>query len=338
MTRRIPPFQAATIVAVALVATVVSTAPAAAQNRALGSAAGASTHARTPWGDPDLQGTWTTDDTIGVPVERPAALGDKLFLTDADLAERARQQAEARQAQAAAAASAGNRPAPIGPPDHWGESASKPVRQTSFVVDPPNGRFPEVTPEARQRAAGRDRGSFGAGPFNGPEDLTNFDRCISRGVVGSLLPRPYGNGLDIVQAPGFVAIRYEMIHEPRIIRLGDAPHVSESVRQYMGDARGHWEGDTLVVVTKNFTDKTSIGFNGNGLRHSEAMRLVERFTRVDAETIQWEVTIEDPKTYTKPFKIATPIRLQNDYHVFEYACHEGNYGMRNILSAARAED
>jgi hypothetical protein len=328
--------RAVAIVSVALAGAVYGGAPAAAQSAVQTASrvapAASSNHPRTPWGDPDIQGTWTTDDTIGVPVERPQALGNKAFLTDEDLAERARQQQEA--ARRAAAGGGGG----VGPPDHWGESASRPVRQTSFVVDPPNGRIPDVTPEAQKRAAGRDRGSFGTGPFNRPEDLTNFDRCISRGVVGSLLPRPYGNGLDIVQAPGVVAIRYEMIHEPRIIRLGGAPHVGENIRQYMGDARGHWEGDTLVVVTKNFTDRMSIGFNGNGLRHSEAMTLVERFTRVDANTIQWEVTIDDPKTYTRPFKIATPIRLQNDYQVYEYACHEGNYGMRNILSAARADE
>jgi hypothetical protein len=141
-----------------------------------------------------------------------------------------------------------------------------------------------------------------------------------------------------VQAPGYVAIRYEMIHEPRIIPLRGGSRVSAAIRQYMGDARGHWDGDTLVVETTNFTDQMSIGFNGNGLRHSDQMRLVEHFTRVDAGTIQWEVTIDDPKTYTKPFKMALPIRHQPDYHVFEYACHEGNYGMRNILSAARAAE
>jgi len=298
--------------------------------------AGAQATPRTPWGDPDLQGTWTTDDTIGVPIQRPPALGHKLFLTDEDLAEQARRQAEIRRAALAAAPAGGA--APVGPPDHWGETASKPVRQTSFVVEPLDGRIPAVTPEGQKRAAGRDTGSFGAGPFNRPEDLTNFDRCISRGVVGSMLPRPYGNGLDIVQAPGYVAIRYEMIHEPRIIPLRGGARVSASIRQYMGDARGHWEGDTLVVETTNFTDQMSIGFNGNGLRHSDQMRLVERFTRVDAGTIQWEVTIDDPTTYTKPFKMALPIRHQPDYHVFEYACHEGNYGMRNILSAARAGD
>jgi hypothetical protein len=195
-----------------------------------------------------------------------------------------------------------------------------------------------VTPQGQQRAASRDRGSFGTGPFHEPGDFTNFDRCISRGVVGSLLPRPYGNGLDIVQAPGVVAIRYEMIHEPRVIRVAADPPVSGGIRQYMGDARARWEGDTLVVVTTNFTDRTSIGFNGNGLRHSEAMRLVERFTRVSDDRIDWDVTIEDPETYTRPFRIATPIRRQDDYQVFEYACHEGNYGLPNMLSAARAEE
>jgi hypothetical protein len=292
---------------------------------------------RTPWGDPDIQGTWTTDDTIGVPIQRPPALGNKLFLTDADLAEQAARLAEARRA-AQAAVPAGAAPAPIGPPDHWGENASKPVRQTSFVVDPPDGRIPAVTPEGQKRAAGRDTGSFGAGPFNRPEDMTNFDRCISRGVVGSMLPRPYGNGLEIVQGPGFVAIRHEMIHEARIIPLTSAAHVGPAIRQYIGDSRGRWEGETLVVETRNFTDQMSIGFNGNGLRHSEQMKLVERFTRVDANTIQWDVTIDDPKTYTKPFKMALPIRKQNDYQVFEFACHEGNYGMRNILSGARSAE
>jgi hypothetical protein len=283
---------------------------------------------RTPWGDPDIQGTWTTDETIGVPVQRPVELGTKRFFTDEDLAERAR-----RAQQAAPAAG----PA-VNPPDHWAESASGPVRQTSFVVDPPDGRIPATTPAGQQRAAGRDTGSFGAGPFNSPDDLTNFDRCISRGVVGSMMPRPYGNGLDIVQAPGYVAIRHEMIHEARVIPVDGRPHLSPGIRQYMGDSRGRWEGATLVVETSNLTDRTSIGFNGNGLRHSGAMTLVERFTRVDAKTIAYEVLIADPKTYTRPFTIALPITMQPGYQVFEFACHEGNYGMRNILSAARAGD
>ena len=284
---------------------------------------------RTPWGEPDFQGTWTTDDTIGVPIQRPPQLGTKLFLTDEDLAEQAKQRAARAGGPGANA---------VGPPDHWGESAAGPVRQTSFVVDPPDGRIPPVTPEAQKRAAPRDTGSFGTGPFDKPTDLTNFDRCISRGVVGSILPRPYGNGLDIVQSPGYIVLRHEMIHEPRIIPIGNQPHLGSAIKQYMGDARGRWEGSTLVVETTNFTDQMSIGFNGNGLRHSDAMKLTERFTRVDANTIQWEVTIDDPKTYTRPFKMALPITARPGYQVFEYACHEGNYGMFNILSAARAAE
>jgi hypothetical protein len=329
------------VLAAAAAALIVSTpSPLSAQSArsAAAPAAGETTRwtlPRTPWGDPDLQGTWTTDDTIGVPIQRPPQLGSKLFLTDEDLAH----QAKEREARLAAAKTGG---APgggaVGPPDHWGESASAPVRQTSFVVDPPDGRIPPVTVEGQKRAASRDTGSFGTGPFNRPEDFTNFDRCISRGVVGSILPRPYGNGLDIVQAPGVVAIRHEMIHEPRIIPLDAGPAVGAGIRQYMGVSRGRWEGTTLVVETTNFTDQMSIGFNGNGLRHSDAMRLVERFTRVDAATIQWEVTIEDPRTYTAPFRMALPITARPGYQVFEYACHEGNYGLPNILSAARAAE
>jgi hypothetical protein len=331
MSDRIPGLVA--VAAVAFCAVLSPATPADAQTRASapGSNDGARagwTAARTPWGDPDFQGTWTTDETIGVPIQRPPALGNKLYFTDEDLAEQARQRA----------GRAGGAGASVNPPDHWGENASGPVRQTSFVVEPADGRIPAVTSEGQKRAGARDTGSFGPGPFNRFEDFTNFDRCISRGVVGSMLPRPYGNGLDIVQGPGFVGIRYEMIHEPRIIPLGNQPRLGAAIKQYMGDARGRWEGDTLVVETTNITDQMSIGFNGNGLRHSDQMRLIERFTRVNATTIQWEVTIEDPKTYTKPFKMALPIVSRPGYQVFEYACHEGNYGLPNILRGARVTE
>ena len=331
MNDRIP--GCAVVAAMTLFAALWAPLPAEAQTRA--SASGSSdgtrgtwTAPRTPWGDPDFQGTWTTDETIGVPIQRPPALGNKLYLTDEDLAEQAKQRA----------GRAGGPGPSVNPPDHWGENASGPVRQTSFVVEPADGRIPAVTSEGQKRAAARDTGSFGGGPFNRPEDFTNFDRCISRGVVGSMLPRPYGNGLDIVQGPGYIGISYEMIHEPRIIPLENQPRLGAAIKQYMGDARGRWEGDTLVVETTNITDQMSIGFNGNGLRHSDQMRLVERFTRVNATTIEWEVTIEDPKTYTKPFKLALPIVSRPGYQVFEYACHEGNYGLPNILSGARATE
>jgi hypothetical protein len=290
---------------------------------------------RTPWGDPDLQGTWTTDDYIGVPIQRPADLGEKLVLSEEEFQERVRRQ---RQAQAAAPAGGG---ADTGPPDHWGENARRPIRQTSFVTAPANGQIPAVTPAAQARTAGRDRGSFGTGPFNTFTDFTNFDRCITRGVIGSILPRPYGNGLDIVQGPGYVVLRHEMIHEARVIRLVDATRhqrPGDGIRQYMGNSIGWWEGDTLVVETRNFNDRMSIGFNGNGLRHSDAMTHVERFTRVGRDTIKWDVTIEDPKTYTAPFKMGLSFTTAPGYQVFEYACHEGNYGLPNILRAARAEE
>jgi len=292
---------------------------------------------RTPWGDPDLQGFWSTDDSIGVPVERPDRFGDRLFLTDEEIADRATrdEQAFERSLEEFAAPVNPDAPPNTGPPAHWGERGNRTARQTSFVVDPPDGKIPAVTPAGLARTATRDRGSFGAGPFDGPEDFTNYDRCISRSVVGSILPRPYGNGLQIVQTPGYLAIRHEMIHDTRIIPLDGSPHLGESIRQYMGDSRGRWEGDTLVVETRNLTDKTSIGFNGNGLRHSEAMHLVERFRRVNAGTIQYEVILTDPKTYAAPFSIALPLTTQPGYYVYEYACHEGNYGLPNILSGAR---
>jgi hypothetical protein len=322
----------AVLVAAAAVTPLAGQAPARSGASGGGGATGW-TVPRTPWGDPDFQGTWTTDDYIGVPIERPVDLGTKRFLTDEEW--EARQLQQKLQAAKAAQNAAANPGANTGPPDHWGESPRNATRQTSFVIEPPNGRIPPVTPEAQTRAAPRDRGSFGGGPFNTFTDFTNFDRCISRGVVGSMLPRPYGNGLDIVQAPGYVAIRYEMIHEPRVIPLDGRPRIGTAIKQYMGDSRGRWEGTTLVVETTNFTDQMSIGFNGNGLRHSDAMRLTERFTRVAHDTIEWHVTIDDPKTYTSPFEMALLITSSPGYVVYEYACHEGNYGMPHILSGAR---
>jgi hypothetical protein len=331
------------VMAGASLMTVAATAqaPAAAPSASTSATARDWEPARTAWGDPDFQGIWSTDDSMGVPIQRPDQFGNRLFLTDEEIADRAKRDAQVRQRsleETIAPAAAGG-PANTGPPSHWGEQGTRTARQTSLIVDPLDGKIPALTPEAQRRAAGRDTGSFGNGPFNGPEDLTNFDRCISRSVIGSFIARPYGNGLQIVQTPGFIAIRHEMIHDTRIIPLDNRPHLGSSIRQYMGDSRGRWEGNVLVVETSNLTDKTSIGLNGNGLRHSDAMRLVERFTRVNADTIQYEVTIEDPKTYVRPWKMTFPLMTQpGDYQVFEYACHEGNYGMTNILSGARAEE
>ncbi|HYR82711.1 MAG TPA: hypothetical protein VE422_01380 [Terriglobia bacterium] len=290
---------------------------------------------KTPWGDPDLQGTWTSDDYIGVPMQRPTQVGTREAPTDEEIAQRQAQlqkQAETDSQEFVAE----NAKAAVNPPGHWGERARRPPRQTSLIVDPPDGRMPALTPEAQQRQAELQK--VRQGNPGGPEDRSLYDRCITRGVTGSIFPVIYGNGTEIVQSPGFVTILTEMIHEARIVPLDGRPHAGKDIRTYMGDPRGHWEGATLVVETTNFTNKTGIGLNGGGVTHTEALKLVERFTRLDASTIKYEVTIDDPQTYTRPWTVSFPITQEPGYRNFEYACHEGNYALHNILSAARADE
>jgi hypothetical protein len=304
---------------------------------------------RTSWGDPDLQGLWPGTAMMGVPLERPPQMGDKLLLSDEEFAaraEQARRQAEAANEEFVAPPT----PAAIltgagtGPPGHWGERGT-PQRQTSLVVDPDNGRLPPMTPEGQRRTAAIPASLYydnsGGGVFNGPEDLSVYDRCITRGLIGSMVAVGYNAGNQIVQGPGWVGLRNEMIHEARIIPIdpiGGRPHVSPVIRTYMGDSRGRWDGATLVVDTTNFNGRTGIGANGRAIYHSDALHVVERFTRVDADTLKYEATIDDPKTWTRPFTIAFPLKRDPGYGMFEYACHEGNYGLRNILSAARSAD
>jgi hypothetical protein len=281
---------------------------------------------KTPWGDPDLQGVWTSDDMRGVPRERPDEFGTRQFLTDAEFLNRVAldEQTERRQLR--------------GPYGARNDLRSRTFRQTSLVVDPPDGKTPPLTADAESRVTSRDRGSFGQGPFDGPEDFSLFDRCITRGVVGSVLPVIYGNGNRIVQAPGFVAISYEMVHDTRIVPLDGRPHPGPGLRLYLGDPRGHWEGQTLVIETTNFSDRTSISENGNGLRHSAALRLVERITRSQSDILDYQVTIDDPRTYTRPWTMMLSLTSPRGYELLPYECHEGNHGLPNILSAERAED
>jgi hypothetical protein len=292
---------------------------------------------KTPWGDPDLQGTWTSDDCIGTPMNRPANLGDKLYYTEQELAQRETTLARQAENDKKEFVDAGSR-VTTGPPGHWGERARRPCKQTSLVVDPPNGRTPDVLPEARTRPVPEGAGN------NNPkadswEDFSYYIRCISRGVTGSIFPVIYGNGQQIVQGPGYVSILQEMVHESRIIPLDGKPHPSTNIRSYMGDARGHWEGNTLVVETTNFLGgKTGIGLNGGGVPTSEALKLTERYTRVSPNVVNYEVTIDDAKTYARPFKVAFPLTQEPGYQNFEYACHEGNNAMFNSLSGARAQE
>jgi hypothetical protein len=199
-----------------------------------------------------------------------------------------------------------------------------------------------MTAEGQKRTAAIPASLYydnsGRGVFNGPEDLSVYDRCITRGLIGSMVAVGYNAGNQIVQGPGWVALRNEMIHEARMIPTDGRKHVSPAIRTYMGDSVGRWDATTLVVDTTNFNGRTGVGANGRAIYHSDALHVVERFTRVDADTIQYEAVVDDPRTWTRPFTIAFPLKRDMDYGMFEYACHEGNYGLRNILSAARAGD
>jgi hypothetical protein len=295
------------------------------------------TQPKTPWGDPDLQGTWTSDDCIGAQMNRPANLGDRAFYTEQELADREKR-IETQQENDLKETVDPSQRVGTGPPGHWGERARRPCKQTSLVVDPPNGRTPDLTLDARARPVPEGAGN------NNPkadswEDFSWYIRCISRGVTGSILPVIYGNGQQIIQGPGYVTIMQEMVHEARVIPLDGRPHASPEIRSYMGDPRGHWEGNTLVVETTNFLGgRTGIGLNGGGTPTTEALRLVERYTRIGSDEMRYEVTVDDPKTYVKPFKIAFPLTQEPGYQNFEYACHEGNYAMFDSLSGARAKE
>jgi hypothetical protein len=309
---------------------------------------------RTPWGDPDLQGIWPGTDSIGVPFERPERFGTRLFLTDAELKEREQQAAKQEeldvldfdlQKPPAEIVALGDVGGVTSPPPHWLERGV-PSRQSSLIVQPTNGRMPAMTPEgaARQKTAG---GTYVKQTgFNSASELGPYDRCISRGVVGSMMPVVYNNGNEIVQAPGLVAFRNEMIHEVRIIPLesstgsrGDGrPQLPASMKSYMGSSRGHFEGNTLVVRTTNLNGKTGMQGNGMMLIPSDSIVIEERFTPVSANVLQYEVTIDDPKTWTAPWKVSFPLKRDQDYQMFEYACHEGNYAMRNTLSGSRADE
>jgi len=292
---------------------------------------------KTPWGEPDLQGTWSSDDATfgvsrgggrgGAPAAGAApAPPQGLYLNDEQWAARQKTIAD------------GVRNAENAVGSFRGDFARRAFRQTSYIVDPPTGIMPQPTAEARKRAAPRDRGTFGDGPFNTTEDFTLYDRCITRGIYGSVARVIYGNGNRIVQGPGMVAISYEMIHDTRVIYTDGRPHINTGIRQYLGDSRGRWDGDTLVVETTNMTDKTSIGANGNGLRHSDRMVMTERIKRVADDIIQYQLTVNDPVTYPQPFTISIPLTPLDGGVLLPYECHEGNHAIENSLGGERAED
>ena len=316
--------------AAGLVMFLAAASSAVAQNRAY-------TPPKTPWGDPDLQGIWPGN--MGVPMQRQKSMGARTELTEEEFAKRVDQASKASAADAVEFAPTDQKIG-IGPPSYWTERG-KPTRQASLIIDPPDGRLPPMTPEGKAIQA-QTPAQWG-GKANSWEDVNLYYRCITRGVTGSIIPVVYNNGNQILQAPGYVVIRNEMIHESRVIPLDARPHVGSNIRMFMGDSRGHWEGNTLVIETTNFTDKTSIGsngvaYNGEGGRNSDAMKLTERLTRVDENTLNYQATVDDPKTWTKPWTMLISLKRDDKYQFLEYACHEGNYALKDILSGARAQE
>ena len=277
---------------------------------------------RTPWGDPDLQGTWTNTTTTRL--ERPEDLAGKQVLTGEDLVERDREVAERVNLD--------NRRGGTGAYNEFWAERGRLNARTSLIVDPPDGKLPPLRPsEERRRAEARQRRSA-----DGPEDRNVYERCISRGLPGAMMPGFYNHNYQILQTPGYVVILVEMIHDARIIPLDGRPHVGQDIRQWLGDSRGRWEGTTLVIETTNFTNKV----NGRGVTAfgaSENMHLVERFTRVADDTIDYQLTLDDPTEYARPWTAAIPMTAL-DGPLFEYACHEGNYSLPNMLSGQRAEE
>ena len=314
---------------------LISFATAIQAQRAASSNGSSWTAPRTPWGDPDLQGNYTNKYETSTPFERPKEFEGRR-MEDITAHELAAAVARRQEDTLARAKFFGGDPAGL-----IGNSAEfRDIYEITkgsrpwFVIDPQDGKIPPILPEARTRIANAARtGSFGTGPFNSHEDFSLWDRCITRGLPGSMLPGQYGNSYEIVQGPGFVAIRYEMVHDTRVIPIGNAPRAGSSIRSDMGVPRGHWEGNTLVVETTNFKARSAYR-NAN----AETLKLVERFTRTAPDKIEWTVTVDDPTTWSRPWTFAIPLTMNDQEAIFEYACHEGNQAIKNILNAARAAE
>jgi hypothetical protein len=309
------------LVAAVLLAWEPITAQAQAPPRASG-ARGTWTPPRTPWGDPDLQGVWTN--TTTTPLERPDALAGKASLTDEERAD--------LDAQAARNADRAPRSGDPGTYNDFWFDRGKRTNQTSLIIDPPDGKLPPLTPKGKQLqdAIGQVRRS----PPSSPEDLSLFERCVTRSMPGAMLPGFYNHNYQIVQAPGYVVLLVEMIHDVRIIPTDGRPHPGPAVRQWLGSSRGRWEGNTLVVETINVTPAQELRPSRTVMGGTDKLKIVERFTPIDADTIDYQFTVTDPEMFTKTWTALTPMS-RIDTPIFEYACHEGNYAIVNMLKGAR---
>jgi len=336
-------------VAIALTLAVVAGAAAFAVTAARNSTAAAAsdTHSNTPaartaWGEPDFQGVWRYEAVIAL--ERPARFGGREFLTDAEIAQiqQTEKDQEANRLAGVEGEAVGRQSIAASPirgneyNSFWQDHGRprKVYKQTSLITDPRDGRIP-YTPDA-QKADARAAARYGVGPYESYLDPDTGERCLTDGVTGMMWQGPNGGHNQIVQSPGYVTILHEEYRDRRIIPVDGRPH--SSIRQWFGDSVGHWEDDTLVVDTTNFVDKTNYEWASIWTRPSETLHLVERFKRTDADTLEYTITVEDPTTFAKPWTAVIPIsRVPDGTQIYEYACHEGNYAMPNLLSGARAD-
>jgi hypothetical protein len=287
---------------------------------------------RTAWGDPDLAGMWPIDRLNGTPVQRPESFGERRFLTDEEYTERVARLAalNARYDQEISANKMG-----IG---HWAEMG-EPNRLTSLIMEPANGRLPALTAEGERRSATMTS-SWSNIPFDEVSDFNPLDRCITRGLPASMFPFMYNSGIEILQAPGYVVIRLELVHETRIVPLDGRPALAPEIRQWLGESRGRFDGDTLVIETTNFNGESPmliVGPGGKPIPTSRELTIVERLTRVGADTIDYEIAVEDPVVLMAPWKAAFPLMRDSAYRFYEYACHEDNSAVRNFIVTSRFE-
>jgi len=305
---------------------------------------------KTPWGEPDLQGTYNANDLQGIPMARAQSVGTRYRLNDDEFKQRVAQRdqnvandnsdeftldrAEEFEARFGTVGGA------VSPPPHWLERARTVSRVSSYVIDPPDGRMPALTPAAqaaqtqRQQAAAARRRQLNGIEAEWTTDRSNYDRCISTGVLNSITPKIYNSGSRIVQGPGWLAFQNEMIHETRVIPTDGRKNAGAAIKNWMGNSVGHWEGNVLVVETRNIKPEAVV----NNQPLSDEGVLIERFALADANTLDYRMTINDPKTYVAPFTVRLPIPREESYGYFEYGCHEGNYAMHNLLSGSRAEE
>jgi hypothetical protein len=342
------------ILAASLIATAIalascskpgpSTADDGAATAATGAAGAQWKHPKTEWGDPDIQGMWPIINLISTPFQRPLdkdgnpVYGDRLYLTDEELA-KTQERLDARDKRYQDEIKSNK----MGM-GHWAEAShhNEAARLTSLLREPANGRFPELTERGKELAS-KMSSSWSGTVFDKPTDFDTWDRCITRGLPPSMFPFNYNNGIQIVQAPGYVVIRLEMIHEARIVPIDGRPGLDPAIKQWMGESRGHWEGNTLVVETTNFNGlggMTNVGIPGSPRGDTPTttnMKITERFTRTSEDTMEYEMHVEDPEVLTQPWTAGYPMERDPSYQFFEYACNEDNTAVRNYIVTSRYE-